>query len=366
MSAKKLGVCFLIAIIVCSCDHARKAIAQEVAQPSAAGTSAPASAAAEAKATLSPEVRAALEQGIKHLEAKQSKEAINAFLAAARQYPKSGQMRHLLGLAYVQDKQLGPAWLQLRQAVRFNPTYQPSIRDFMGMWSTFDKRGVFNSGRSAQQLAKLLGEPDRKKANQDSSREVWEYGFMRLHFSQGLLMAIIDPRGMDPEVAKATDVLDIEFDDESRWSLGYRTMNRLQSVTEYVPKEQSVQKWNELYTVQRLYNMRAKTSPLKMMTQIEENLRKNNPEIDFVQLADGENDVLFHWRDKGTEDRNPQHEIVRLIAGEKDIHRVAYARRVAQIPAEEAQAWLNRLRSAVLTQPPAPVVDGNVAPPANN
>ncbi len=47
--------------------------------------------------------------------------------------------------------------------------------------------------------------------------------------------------------------MQIEFDDKERWRLGYRANNRLQTVTEYVPKNEAVQQWKELYTVQRLY-----------------------------------------------------------------------------------------------------------------
>lgn len=316
------------------------------------------SAAATPRAKIvDPEAQAAVRKGVELLEAKQFKEAINAFLAAARRYPQNGQMRHLLGFAYAQDKQLGPAWLQFRQAVRFNPAYEVGVRDFLSMWSAFDKKGVLNTGRAREEIAKLLGQPDNKKSIGD--QEVWEYGFMRLQFAQGRLAAVVDPRGMDSETSKALDIMEIEFDDQTRWRIGYRAINRLQSVTEFVTKDESVQQWKELYTVQRLYNLKTKTTPQKMMNQIEANLRKANPNIDFIKLLDGENDVLFHWRNKGTKDRQAQHEIVRLVAGQKDIHRLAYARRVAQIPTAEAQIWLDLLRNAELTQPTAPVVDAS-------
>jgi hypothetical protein len=253
-----------------------------------------------------------------------------------------------LGFALFQNKQAGPAWLQFRSSVRLNPAYQPALRDFLAMWNVFDQRGVLNIGRTMEEVTKYLGNPDRKLGNE--TKQVWEYGFMRLHFNSGRLFAVIDPRGLDPEKSRPVDAMQIQFDDSERWRLGYRAINRLASQTEYVPKDESVQKWSELFTVQRLYAQVGKKTPKSMMAEIEANLKKMNPDIDFKALVDNEGDVLFHWRDKGDKPTNrpAQHEIVRLVAGEKDIHRLAYARRVAQIPTEDAQAWIGLLRQAEL------------------
>ena len=317
---------------------------QENTQQTGAGAKKPA-----ASVEISPEARAAVQQGVEHLKAKQYKDAIMAFTAAARQHPTNGQMRHLLGFAYAQDKQLGPAWLQLRQAVKYNPTHEPAVRDFLSMWSIFDQKGVFNVGRSKDQLVKVMGEPDGKLAN-DKNREVWVYGFMQLHFMQGRLFAIIDPRGIDPATATPIDVMKFDLDDKTRWRPGYSSVNRLESITEYIPKTENVQKWTEMYSVQRFYQMKGKLTPKQMMHNILDRLKDNIPGVSFVTLVDTENDVLFHWRDKGGKDRPAQHEIVRLIAGEQDIHRLAYVRKVAQIPAVEAQAWIDLIRQALLTK----------------
>ena len=70
--------------------------------------------------------------------------------------------------------------------------------------------------------------------------------------------------------------------------------------------------------------------------------------------ADDDNDVTYEWRDKGSKDRPAQHEIVRLLAGAKDIHRLAYTRRVAQLPIEDAEHWIGILRRAQLVVAAAP------------
>ncbi len=322
---------------------------------------APPTAGSAPEQAISPEARAAVMKGNEQINAKNYKAAIQTFLAAARRHPENGQFRHLLGFAYAQDKQYGPAWVQLRQAVRLNPFYEPGVRHFLSLWNDFDNRGLMNPGLPQAEVVRLLGEPDKQTGN--AERLIVEYGFMQIHFQKGRLFAIVDPRGLDPANARPLDVVEINFDDKARWRLGYRAINRLQSLTEYVPAGEAVQKWKELYTVQRLYNMSTKTSPKKMATEIEANLRKANAEIDFQLLADSETDVMFHWREKAGEGREAQHEIVRLISGQKDIHRIAYGRKVAQIPNAEAQAWFKLLRSAKLqASPPTTPPTSQTAP----
>ena len=306
----------------------------------------------KARQGISPEARAAVQKGTEQLQSKQFKDAVQTFLAAARRHPNSGQLRHLLGFAYAQDKQFGPAWLQLRKAVRLQPGYEPAVRDFLKLWTDFDSKGVLSIGVAKPQIVRYLGEPDNQSG--DANRSVVEYGFMQLHFVSDRLFAIVDPRGLDPEVSRPLNVLQIEFDDKSRWRLGYRAINRLQSLTEYVPRQESVQSWKELYTVQRLYDLASKTTTETMAQKVEENLRKRNPDIDFQVLAKSDSEILFHWREQATKENPGQHEIVRLVTDEKDIHRLAYSRRVPQIPNEEAQAWFSLLREAKLVPPEAP------------
>ena len=297
-------------------------------------------------AGISPEARAAVNKGVEQLNGQQYKEAVQTFLAAARRHPNNGQFRHLLGLAYLKDNQPGPAWLQFRQGVRFNPDYKPGQQYFLALWKEFERKGVLAIGRSQEEIVKLIGAPDRKVGTGPQTR--LEYGFMQLHFLKGQLFAIADSRGLNAESMKPERVLKVEFDDQSRWKLGYRAIDKRQSLTEYVPKGQSVREWKELYTVQRLHRLASKTTPKKMATEIEANLRKENPDIDFQVLNDTENDVMFHWREKGSKERPAQHEIVRLVAGPKDIHRLAYGQRVAQIKGPEAEAWFQRMQNTKL------------------
>ena len=330
---------------------AQSVVGQEAASPAAADTSA---SAEIPKPKLTPEAQIAAKRGIEMLQAKEYKKAVELLLVAAKLHPREGEIRHLLGYAYAQNKQLGPAWLQFRQAVRLKPKYVAGIRDFMKLWKAFETQGVFNAGRSSDEIAKLLGKPDSKQSK--NGGEVWEYGFKQLHFLQGKLAALIDPRGLDASITQTVDKIEIEFDDQSRWRLGYRSLDLVQSLTEYIPQGQGMQKWNELYTIQRIHKLREKKSPSDLMKDIETNLKKANPAVEFRVLEERDGDVLFHWRDVGDEKQNrlPQHEIVRLIAGQRDIHRLAYTRRVGQIPAEDAKNWVSILGQAQLVSAAAP------------
>ena len=299
---------------------------------------------------ISAEARAAVEKGVEHLEAKQFKEAINAFLAAARRHPNNGQFRHLLGFAYAQNKQLPQAWLQFRKAVRFNPQYPDANRDFLTLWNSFDRSGVLNVGTTPEQVQKVLGKADGEFENEQ--RSVLEYGYMRLNFLNGRLFSIVDPRGLDPQDNKPVDSLRARLDDKARWRLGYRAVNRLQTVTEYVPEGQQVQKWKELFTVQRLHRLvEQKTTPEQLMGRIQDQLKQIDPKMTFQVVSKTGGSVLFQWQDPGAKGRPAQHEIVRLVAGKKDIHRLAYSKRVKSLSDEDTKKWIGLLQQAELLAP---------------
>lgn len=311
--------------------------------------------------TLSPQAQVAARRGIEFLESKDSKKAIEMFKVAAGLHPQRTDLHHFLGLAYVQDKQLGLAWLHFRQAVRLNPGYARAVRDFVAMWQAFEARRVFVCGRTREQLNQLVGKPD--KITQNGANEVWEYGFMQVHFSSGRLAATIDPRGLNDAIANSTHRLQVEFDDQARWRLGYRTVSRIHALSEYIPEGQSMAQWSELYTVQRIHGIAQKQTAQALMQQMEQKLKERNPNVEFAVIAEAENDVLFQWRDAGGKDRQPQHEIVRMLAGSRDLHRLAYSQRVAQIPTESAQRWVGILRNASLVASSStPPMENDVQP----
>lgn len=299
------------------------------------------------------EAQEAARRGIDLLKSKDYPKAIEAFQIAVDKHPEVAELQHFLGFAYAQNKQLGEAWLHFRQAVRLNPNYKDAVRDFSSLWQAFESRGVFNCGRSQEDLQKLVGKPDKASTN----GAVWEYGFKQIHLRDGKIAAIVDPRGLTPDIAYAKLRLDVQFDERSRWRLGYRTVSRIQSLSEYIPAGQPVTDWSELYTVQRIHGLAKKQTANEMMRKMELNLKKRNPAIEFAVIAESQNDVLFQWRDQGDGQRKPQHELVRLLGGQRDMHRIAYAQRVAQIDNPMAKTWVGVLQRAKL-------VPSGVTPPA--
>lgn len=327
-------------------------VATVVAQPTVPSTAPvtepPASAAAApAGQPMSPASQTASREGLAHLKEKKYKEAVNSFMIAAKASPKNGELRNMLGTALAQDKQLGQAWLQFRRAVLLDPTHKPGVKNFATMWNAFHLQGVDNAGRKKQNIAKLLGEPDGKSGT--AEREVWQYGYMRLQFLQDALSVVIDPRGVNPAALRPSEVMQIDFDDKTRWRLGYRVINRFESRSQYVPDKQSVQKWEELYTVQRLHGLATRKTLQEMMTQIREALQKANPDIKFQALANDQRDVMFYTQTPGSKDAPSEYEIVRLVAGKEDVHRLAYTRKAESLPRELAQQWIDLLGKAKLS-----------------
>jgi hypothetical protein len=177
---------------------------------------------------------------------------------------------------------------------------------------------------------------------------------MQLNFVDDQLASVVDPRGLDAAHSKPNDSVRFSFDDRPWW-LSYRTLNRVQAVSEYVPQNQTVQDWTELFTVQRLFGMTAKQiTPRKLMQDIHGKLRQQHPDLVWQVLQDDDNDMIYEWRTAGDlagKEKTPaQHEIARLLAGSQDIHLLAYAKKVPRLAPDERQVWVRLVREATLTE----------------
>ena len=295
---------------------------------------------------VTPEAKAAVEHGAKMLQAERYKDAIDAFTAAVRIHPQVAQFRHLLGVAYFKNKQLGPAWIQFRQAVLRNPADANAVRDFTHLWNVVNQQGAATLGLTPEQVEKNLGAPDGKR--EQENRLTWQYGFMQINFVDGRLFSTVDPRGLITETLRPVDAVRFKLDGD-RWRLAYRTINRAQILTEYLRPGQSLRNWEEMFNVQRLIGLSAQhVTPAQLMDTIKQKLSEGYPDFHFQVLMNDDESAMFEWRIPAKDQRQAQHEIVRLFAGRNDIHRIAYVRHIPELSPEDRSQWVDILKAAQL------------------
>ena len=291
--------------------------------------------------------RGHFQKGELAMQSKDFPAAISEFDRAVELVPKGAAYRLALAKAHIAAGEIQAAWPVLRVAASLDPANKEVSNLFSRFWNLFDRKGVFNVGRPIGGVISLLGKPDHEVAVNDRQRVV--YGFYAVDAKGGKVHELLDLRGLKAEHLSPTEYISVDLDGRG-WRCDYRVANQLVSTAEYVLPDEQIQGWTELVDVQRLHGQAARGVPLQQVVQgMMDSLKKTNPDRTFEILETGEGSILFEWKTGGSENSVAQHELVRMFAGPRDMHRLAYTKKVAALPSEERGKWLSILRKAELT-----------------
>ncbi len=300
----------------------------------------------DAERKLSPEeIQKHVENGQKAIELKDWETAIKELEQAVQADPNNGPYHHALGVAYMGARNANAGWFHFRQAVRLAPEYTPATVDFLGTWKLLDAQGLFNVGTPLDFLIRTLGKPDEIRESGPRMRAI--YGFMSLNLINRSLFSVLDLRNLPEDGLNTTDGLAFTIPDD--WKVAYRILSATQGNTEYVHNDETIQNWTELFASQRFIGAAEKQTAKSVREGIRTRLVEAYPKIKFEVLDEtDENDTLFRWSIPGNEEHPAQYEVVRLVQGENDIHRLAYTRKAEQPDEEALEPWLDVLRTARL------------------
>ena len=262
--------------------------------------------------------------GIDAIKLKQWDNAISQLEQAVKASPQNSVYHHALGIAYMGSKQPNAGWFHFRKAVRLDPDNVTATVDFMKTWRLLDAQGVFNVGNSLKQVAQTLGKPDQVDDRETRLRLV--YGFMSLNFFNGKLLSILDMRNLPENGLRAADGMAFVLP-ENEWVVAYRVLSAKQGNTEYVKQGETVQSWTELFSSQRFINAAQNKTAVDVMNGIRKSLEARFETVTFHVLDQSDQDVLFAWSIQQNDRHTAQQEIVRLVQGKNDIHRLAYTRK---------------------------------------
>ncbi len=263
---------------------------------------------------------------------------------AIRRRPNDAQARLALAIAYSKTKQPLQGWIQIRQAVRIDPEHKNATLFLKQYWSAYDSQGVVNVGRSMRDVRSAMGRPDLRKTVGNRTR--WQYGFMVIEFVGGKVVEVIDQRAKGGDRSEATERFRFQFDGRA-WPEGHRGADHIQSIVEYAPLGQTVQKWTELVTTQRLYNLAAKeVSSKQFVNTMRDKLNQSGIENQWRILRDGERNVLYEWTTPGGNGREAQNE----IAARRHRCQGPSPHRVHGISPKDRQKWVRLLSRAVLVE----------------
>ena len=342
---------YALVMVLSLCVVATSASAQQSDEPAPA-IAAPVAPADEATPAqpgpqpqqLAPALQQALlayTKGLAELNNGNYEKAIELLSFAISQKPNDPQFHYMAAKAYEAAGEFRGQWFHLRKAVRLKLDHEQAVQDFMRMWQVALDKGVLDVGSPQANVKAALGEPDAK---QTQTSTVWQYGFMGVEFYQDRVAAVLDLRGSGNFTAPLED-LEIVLDGSREWKIKQQIASRSEFKVVYAPVETTEPA--EIVTHNRLINLRNKMTVTELMQKMQAGLEYEFPEVQWKLLQSSDDDVLFEWW-LDSEGLPKQHEIVRLLAGTEDIHRLAYTVKTAPLDGETHQQWINRLQAAKL------------------
>jgi len=118
---------------------------------------------------------------------------------------------------------------------------------------------------------------------------------------------------------------------------------------ELVPKGEVVQDWSEMFSKQRFPLMsRSKATVRGMADAMHASLQQAGTLVKFEVISETPDNITYHWITKASEKHPAQHEVAKLIKGQKDFYRVAYVKKTDKLTETELAKWKRTIGGATL------------------
>jgi len=134
----------------------------------------------------------------------------------------------------------------------------------------------------------------------------------------------------------------LSFDFGPAWKMEYYAeRNKQYSIAEYIRKEDDINTWKELLTIQRFPPLWGTSSPegtLNRLKAVRENQCPGT--TTWHVIGKDENSILYEWQSKPCLDWPDQHEIAKIIYGKDDTFILHYTVKAEQIPAAQRAKWI--------------------------
>ncbi|MEP3480599.1 MAG: hypothetical protein ABJZ55_15220 [Fuerstiella sp.] len=272
--------------------------------------------------------------------------AVTLLKTAVRIAPDNALYHHRLAKACLDAKKFDAMWIHYRRAAFLEYANEEYARDFMNVWMYHDRQGALNCGVSSAEVLKKLGEPDKRVESDRMKR--WVYGFVAVDFGQEKIFSVLDLRGYTAEAAAEPEQVKVQTDPKY-WQVSHHAISRRDDNLELTPHGEKVQNWKELFSKQRFPLMSRTSATVRgMADSMRASLEKSAGFASFDVLSESPETIVYHWRTKHAAGRPPQHEIAKIIKGEKDFYRVAYVKKTEELTQDEFEKWSKVIGEATL------------------
>lgn len=175
-------------------------------------------------------------------------------------------------------------------------------------------------------------------------------------FSQGALEAWAHEAGTPSITVCSEDGgTCIEFPLDGRdWTIGSQHKSASSEMVELVVDGQSVNKWQELVTIEFFPGLQLKTTARGMAEAFLARLKETAPNFVGKVISQSDDDVTLEWKIANNPGvvvdpmRTNQCELDRILTSRNGIHFLHYAIKTADISTQKRTTWLRNLGSASL------------------
>jgi len=293
----------------------------------------------------------AFDKGVQELDGGNHAGAISLLKTAVRIQPDNAKFQNQLAKAFLEAKRHHEMWVHLRKATVLDLGNEQYARDFLHVWMYHDREGMLNVGTSGETLLAGLGEPDKRIENGKMKR--WVYGFMAVDFGTSNdgtsgLFRVLDLRGYTADADLEVEQVSVKTDPK-KWKVAHHQVSRTNDNLELTLKSEEIQNWSELFSKQRFPMMSQTGGSVEgMVDAMHQSLKATDPNVEFTILAKSPDAIVYHWMTHATDDHPPQHEVAKIIKGQKDFYRVAYVKKTDRLGDSEFKHWCKVIGEARL------------------
>jgi tetratricopeptide (TPR) repeat protein len=266
---------------------------------------------------------------------------------AVKDNPNDVAAKAQYAMAMYQLKNYPAAWEQLFEASKIDPKHVGLQKGINVLISTFSEQGIFTVGVPTDTIQSIMGEPTQK-VELGKDRQRWVYRHWGIDFKSDRVHEIVNLIGATEALYQPTEVVSVEFDGRG-WRTGFRRKANGKVSAFLFVDGQNASNATEQISVERFLGGATFGSMEKVLEKVIADEKANRPEMKHGVIETNDKTAIFFMEypkaNGGVNDR----QIVKLMLGPKDLHRLGYEIKGDEVPSEATQMkWLKIFQSATL------------------
>ena len=277
---------------------------------------------------------------------KQAAASLPGLLAVVEKNPTDVASRANLAMAHFRIGNTPESWKQLMKARESAPNHKGLARGIDTLINSFTNQGIFTVGVPTETVQALLGEPNQKVDL--SGRERWVYGHWGIDFGKDRVHEIIDLRGATEALYKPTEFVKSDLGGQT-WVPGLRRKVKGKSTAFYFAPGETISNHKQVIVVERLIGVSDGTDMETISKKVIADEAKLLKGSMHKVLKASDDTAFIAVKIPAAEPAQSRHQLVRLMMGSKDLHRLSYTVISAEEPSQETQMkWLKIFEAATL------------------